>query len=114
MMPAREMAAMLTELGEAPPAPPAPAPTAASPATTSTGGPAGFRCARCGSPTNAMPDPPMRGPLGVKIHASVCGPCWREWIGMGTKVINELRLDMTDPRSQQVYNEHLREFLSIA
>jgi Fe-S cluster biosynthesis and repair protein YggX len=109
MIPAREMAAMLTELGEPPAASPAPAVKSAS-----TDGPAGFKCSRCGSPRNAMPDPPMRGPLGARIHASVCAACWREWIGMGTKVINELRLDMTDPRAQQVYNEHLREFLSIS
>lgn len=109
MMPAREMAGMLTELGEPPPVS-APTPARES---ASADGPAGFRCSRCGSPKNAMPDPPMRGPLGAKIHASVCGPCWREWIGMGTKVINELRLDMTDPRAQQVYNDHLREFLNV-
>lgn len=110
MMPAREMAVMLTELGS----PPAEAPAPAVPTAPSAEGAAGFRCARCGSPKNAMSEPPMRGSLGAKIHASVCGPCWREWIGMGTKVINELRLDMTDPRAQQIYNDHLREFLCIS
>lgn len=110
MMPAREMAGMLTELGE----PPAEAPATPTSPSSAAEAPEGFRCTRCGSPTGAMKDAPMRGPLGAQIHASACEKCWREWIGMGTKVINEFRLDMTDPRAQQIYNDHLREFLCIS
>ena len=110
LMPAREMATMLTELGK----PPAEAATTPPSESSVAEGPDGFRCSRCGSPRGAMSEQPMRGPMGAKIHSSVCESCWREWIGMGTKVINELRLDMTDPRAQQIYNDHLREFLCIS
>jgi Fe-S cluster biosynthesis and repair protein YggX len=60
-----------------------------------------------------MAERPFKGPLGEAVWANVCGECWREWIGMGTKVINELGLQLSSPRGQQVYDEHMREFLQL-
>ncbi len=45
--------------------------------------------------------------------ATVCNTCWQEWVGMGTKVINELRLPMYDPVAQETYDKHMVEFLSL-
>lgn len=73
----------------------------------------GFRCSRCGSPGNKLPARPFKGALGEKVHASVCASCWKEWIGMGTKVINELRLPMYDPQAQELYDKHMKEFLGL-
>ena len=61
-----------------------------------------------------MPERPFSGELGDQIHGSVCGPCFREWIGQGTKVINELRLNLTEKSAQDVYDQHMKEFLNIA
>jgi Fe-S cluster biosynthesis and repair protein YggX len=72
-----------------------------------------FRCKRCGRPSGALPDRPLRGSLGERIQATICADCWREWIGMGTKVINELGLQLSDPRAQAAYEEHMKEFLQI-
>ena len=38
---------------------------------------------------------------------------WRQWIGQGTKVINELRLDFTRDRDQEIYDQQMREYLGI-
>ena len=35
------------------------------------------------------------------IQENICADCWREWIGMGTKVINELRLPLSDPQATE-------------
>lgn len=73
----------------------------------------GFRCSRCGKPSGKLPQRPFKGELGEKILAGVCSDCWREWIGMGTKVINELGLQLADQKAQDVYDEHMIEFLQI-
>ncbi|HEY3242792.1 MAG TPA: Fe(2+)-trafficking protein [Phycisphaerae bacterium] len=111
VMPRDAMAAMLRSYGEevGPPERKM-APPAAAAATAEAGG---FRCSRCGRPSGKMRERPFKGPLGEAVWANACADCWREWIGMGTKVINELGLQLSSPRGQQVYDEHLREFLQL-
>ena len=73
----------------------------------------GFQCSRCGRPDGQLAKRPFKGPLGEKILANVCGGCWKEWIGMGTKVINELGLTLSSPAGQQAYDQYLVEFLQL-
>ena len=70
-------------------------------------------CVRCHQVRPRLVKPPLRNELGQAIFAKVCQPCWREWIGMGTKVINELRLPLSDPAAQKVYDQHMKEFLNL-
>jgi Fe-S cluster biosynthesis and repair protein YggX len=60
-----------------------------------------------------MPEPPFSGEFGQQIQNSVCSPCFREWIGQGTKVINELRLNLTEKAAQDVYDQHMKEYLNL-
>ncbi|MEE8170734.1 MAG: Fe(2+)-trafficking protein [Phycisphaerae bacterium] len=112
LMPKNAMADMLKELGESLPqvAEKKPAASASAGAATAT---AGFACSRCGSPGPQLPKRPFKGPMGEKVLARVCTSCWQEWIGMGTKVINELRLPMHDPKAQEMFDQHMAEFLSL-
>jgi len=68
---------------------------------------------RTGQPQAKLPDPPMRGPVGAYIYANFGQDTWREWIGMGTKVINELRLDFSNPAHQDTYEQHMLEWLGV-
>jgi len=68
---------------------------------------------RTGKPGQRLPDPPMRGPLGQFIYDHYSMETWREWIGQGTKVINELRLDFSNEAHQQAYEQHMMEWLGI-
>ncbi len=110
LMPRNEMGALLRELGEEPPvAEPA---KSASPAAANAG--AGqLTCRRCGLSKPQLPKPPFKGDLGEQVYASVCNDCWREWIAMGTKVINELRLDFSRPEDSAMYDHHMKEFLNL-
>ena len=72
-----------------------------------------FICKRTGRSGTQLPDPPMRGPLGQWIFENISAETWSEWIGQGTKVINELRLDFSRERDQEVYEQHMCEFLGI-
>lgn len=107
LMPRNDMASLLKELG-------APIPEIKveelSPEDTAAGK---IKCSRCGRVAPKMPEPPFGGELGAHIHNSVCGPCFREWIGQGTKVINELRLNLTEKPAQDVYDQHMKEYLNL-
>jgi Fe-S cluster biosynthesis and repair protein YggX len=71
------------------------------------------QCVRCGMVKPKLPAPPFSNKMGQEIHAKICADCWREWIAMGTKVINELRLPLADPQAQKIFDQHMIEFLNL-
>jgi Fe-S cluster biosynthesis and repair protein YggX len=60
-----------------------------------------------------MAKPPFRGPLGEWIQSNVPAEKWELWIAQGTKVINELRLDLSRDQDAETYDQHMREYLGI-
>jgi Fe-S cluster biosynthesis and repair protein YggX/thioredoxin-like negative regulator of GroEL len=106
MMPKNEMIKMLQELG-------ASVPELQSKAPTQAVGEGQVVCSRCGQVKARMAHPPFSNAQGKQIQEKVCADCWREWIGMGTKVINELRLPLADPQAQKVFDQHMKEFLNL-
>jgi Fe-S cluster biosynthesis and repair protein YggX len=106
-MPKNEMVKMLQELG-------APVPEAAVKAAPAAAvGDGQVLCNRCGKVKGKMPYQPFSNAQGKEIFEKICADCWREWIGMGTKVINELRLPLSDPQAQKIFDQHMREFLNL-
>jgi Fe-S cluster biosynthesis and repair protein YggX len=106
MMPRNDMARMLKELG-------APVPPFKQAAAERAAGEGDVQCVRCGRVNKRLTKPPFRNELGQEIYEKVCADCFREWIGMGTKVINELRLPLADPQAQKIYDQHMIEFLNL-
>ena len=68
---------------------------------------------RSGTAQAKLADPPMRGDMGRYIYAHFGQDTWNEWIGTGTKVINELRLDFGNVAHQEIYEQHMLEWLGI-
>jgi Fe-S cluster biosynthesis and repair protein YggX len=68
---------------------------------------------RSGQPQARLADPPMRGPVGKFIYDHFGQQTWNEWIGQGTKVINELRLDFSNDQHQDVYEQYMLEWLQV-
>ena len=56
---------------------------------------------------------PLPGKIGKWILENVDEAQWDAWIGQGTKVINELRLDFSKVEDQSKFEEHMAEFLGI-
>ena len=106
MMPKNEMVRMLKDLG-------APIPASATAASAQHVGEGEVQCKRCGRVAKRLANPPFGSALGKEIFENICADCWREWIGMGTKVINELRLPLADPQAQKIFQQHMREFLNL-
>lgn len=68
---------------------------------------------RAGQPQPRLPDPPMKGPVGQFIYDHFGQVTWNQWIGQGTKVINELRLDFSNPEHQDTYEQYMLEWLQV-
>jgi Fe-S cluster biosynthesis and repair protein YggX len=108
VMPRGEMIKMLTDLG-------APVPELASSKQAAPEvGEGQVQCKRCGKIKPRLPKAPMRNAFGQEIFENICPDCWREAIGQGTKVINELRLPLNDPQADKIWDQHIREFLNLA
>ena len=106
VLPKNEMTQMLRELG-------APVPELAAPRQAAAVGEGQVLCKRCGRVAGKQPRQPMRNDFGKEIYENICADCWREAIGHGTKVINELRLPMNDPQASKLWDQHIREFLNL-
>lgn len=107
-LPAKAMGEMLLSLGEA--IPDAPGSGGTQPASTGDGS---FVCGRTGRPGNKLAKPPFKGPLGQWICENISAETWDQWIRQGTKVINELRLDLSRDEDAATYDRHMREYLGV-
>ncbi len=72
-----------------------------------------FVCRRTGRPGTRIARPPFRGPLGAWIQKNIAKETFDAWIAQGTKVINEMRLDLSREQDSDVYDAHMREYLGI-
>jgi Fe-S cluster biosynthesis and repair protein YggX len=107
-MPQRAIADLLKSIDRPVPEVAAPA-TAATPAVAGTG----FVCIRTGRTGTRMIRPPFKGPVGAWIASNISQETFDEWIRQGTKVINELRLDLSRDEDEAVYDAQMREYLGI-
>jgi Fe-S cluster biosynthesis and repair protein YggX len=106
LMPRNAMTRMLQELG-------APVPELAQRGPATPVGEGMVHCQRCGQVKPRQARVPLKSELGREVYEKICADCFREWIGMGTKVINELRLPLSDPQGQKIYEQHMVEFLGL-
>ncbi len=107
LQPRAQMAELLRTLGHVAPEPPT------TGGTTAIAGQGEVACARCGNVGKQLARPPFTGQRGQRIYEKICADCWSQWIEMGTKVINELRLPMNDPQAQKLFEQHMLEFLNL-
>ena len=106
ILPMNEMVQKLKDLG-------APVPEQVASAPLPAPGEGEVLCRRCGRIAQKLAAPPFRNDFGRQIHENICPSCWREAIGVGTKVINELRLPLSDPQAGKIWDQHIREFLNL-
>lgn len=106
LMPKRAIADLLKSINIEPPKVEGAKPESAMPVGT-------FMDAKTGRPGTQLPRPPFRGPIGEWIHANISKETFEDWIRQGTKVINELRLDLSRDQDEATYDAHMREYLGI-
>jgi Fe-S cluster biosynthesis and repair protein YggX len=104
-MPKKAIAELLTSLGVEPPKVEQVAPAPAADGS--------FTCRRTGKPGTKLQRPPLRGPLGLWIADNISAETWNDWIKQGTKVINEMRLDLSRDDHAATYDQHMYDYLGI-
>jgi len=67
-------------------------------------------CVKLDKEAEGLDFPPYPGELGKKIYESVSKEGWQMWIGHQTMLINEYRLSLADPKSQQFLKLELDKF----
>lgn len=75
-------------------------------------------CVKCGLEREGLANPPFRAgtkleQTGKEIQEKVCALCYKDWLAMSVKLVNEMRLDTTDPRAQQLWLSQMRSFLNL-
>jgi len=70
-------------------------------------------CTRCMQTTEALPEPPVGGELGVTIHSRICPDCWEEWRQASAQMINHYGLNLGLPEHRQQLRKVMKEFLSL-
>lgn len=113
-IPRDEIVKLLVQLGE-----PAPESKRGQAAPADAGPGTGFRCQRPGCSSGArarqLPAPPMNDELGRRIYESVCADCWDYWLrNLSIKVINEMRLDLSNEQHADTYDQIMREQLGLS
>ncbi|HYT91440.1 MAG TPA: Fe(2+)-trafficking protein [Gemmataceae bacterium] len=110
-IPRDEMVKLLTQLGK-------PIPVSNKAPSAQGGAGDGFRCQRpgcsAGNHARRLAKPPMSDELGQRIFERVCADCWDYWLrNLSIKVINEMHLDLSTERGQEVYDQIMRETLGL-
>lgn len=114
LMPKKAIVALLESINE--PIPevvdekPAPAPEAPPAGVDGDGG---FVCLKSGTAGTQLARPPFRNAVGKWIYENISKQTFDGWIGMGTKIINELRLDLSRDEHDAVYDYAMRVYLGI-
>jgi len=67
-------------------------------------------CVKLHKEADGLDFPPYPGELGKKIYESVSKEGWQMWLSQQTMLINEYRLSLADPKSQQFLKEELNKF----
>lgn len=70
-----------------------------------------IRCRRCGETRSALDRPPFRGERGDRVRASICPPCWGDWLKHQTLLINHYGLDPREAKAREFLYKQIDEAL---
>lgn len=68
------------------------------------------KCIKLGQELPGLVAPPIPGALGQKIYENVSRQAWNEFLEFFKMVINEYRLDLTNPMSDQIFEQKADEY----
>ncbi|MGC6404504.1 MAG: oxidative damage protection protein [Candidatus Comchoanobacterales bacterium] len=71
-------------------------------------------CSKLNTEANGLTIAPYPGGLGQCIFNHVSAEAWHAWQEMEIKLINELKLDVTDEASTKILDDKCIEFLNLA
>jgi Fe-S cluster biosynthesis and repair protein YggX len=67
-------------------------------------------CIKLGRELPGLKSPPMPGEIGKKIYEQVSQQAWNEFVEYFKMIINEYRLDLTNPLADQIFQQKAEEY----
>jgi Fe-S cluster biosynthesis and repair protein YggX len=69
-------------------------------------------CRKYQQEMEALPAPPMPGPIGQDLFENVSKQAWQDWMAHQTTLINEKHLNMMDMTARTYLKEQMQKFFS--
>ena len=70
-----------------------------------------IHCKKLNIQAEGLDHPPYPGEIGKKIYDNISKLAWQQWLNHQTMLINEYRLNLTDPKSRTFLLEEMEKFL---
>ena len=67
-------------------------------------------CIKLGREAEGLDFPPVPGELGKRLWQSVSKEAWKEWQQQQTRLINENRLNLADPKARKYLLEQTEKY----
>jgi Fe-S cluster biosynthesis and repair protein YggX len=67
-------------------------------------------CVKLGKEAEGLDRPPYPGPVGQRIFEQVSKQAWQEWVAHQTRLINEYRLALADPKARKFLTDEMEKF----
>lgn len=67
-------------------------------------------CIKLGKQAEGLDAPPYPGELGDKIYQQVSKQAWQGWLEHQTRLINEYRLVLADPKARKFLAEEMDKY----
>jgi Fe-S cluster biosynthesis and repair protein YggX len=67
-------------------------------------------CVKLGREAEGLERPPLPGELGKRIYEQVSKEAWQQWQLQQTRLINENRLQLADPRARKYLLEQTEKY----
>jgi len=67
-------------------------------------------CQKLNKESEQLDRQPYPGPLGQRIHESICAEAWSQWLNHQTMLINEYRLNPLDPNSRSFLEQEMEKY----
>lgn len=68
------------------------------------------KCIKLGQELPGLDSPPTPTELGKKVYENVSKQAWDEFVEYFKMVINEYRLDLTNPMADQIFEQKMNEY----
>jgi len=65
-------------------------------------------CAKLQREAEGLDFPPYPGALGKRIYEQVSREAWQAWLEQQKRLINEMRLDLSNPKARQYLTEQMQ------
>ncbi len=68
-------------------------------------------CTKLDKDLPGLDSAPMKGPLGDKIYNEISAEAWKSWVSHSVMIINEYRLNPSDPEAAAKLTQQMIDFL---